>query len=240
MIDKQLLKERFSKNIGTYEDNAVIQKQMVNKLLSFLKTNHYNNVLELGCGTGLLTKNLITNISFDSYVAVDFVEKCELYIKEIDKNINFICDDIEHFIANTNTKYDLIISNATFQWIEDLEKFFCIMISRLSKNGILLFSTFGISNFKELSIFLNNKLNYISVNNLKIILPNSEVEEDILSITFDNPLDVLKHIKYTGVNGISKKKWTKKNVSNFIQQYPRSCMDEVVLTYNPIYVKYVK
>ena len=66
MIDKSLVKKRFSKSLKTYDDNAIVQKQMAEKLVDFLPKKEFNSVLEIGCATGLLTKQLKTKLSFYS------------------------------------------------------------------------------------------------------------------------------------------------------------------------------
>ena len=42
-----------------------------------------SDVLEIGCGTGLLTELAVKNISFKNYTAVDIVPECEKYIKSV-------------------------------------------------------------------------------------------------------------------------------------------------------------
>ena len=60
-INKKLLKTRFKKSLLTYSDNAIIQNQMAKELLiklNELKGNKFNKILEIGCGTGVLTKKM--------------------------------------------------------------------------------------------------------------------------------------------------------------------------------------
>ena len=60
-IDKKLVEERFAKSVSTYDDHAVVQKQMANDLVKLLVESDLqgkNSLFEYGCGTGFLTKRL--------------------------------------------------------------------------------------------------------------------------------------------------------------------------------------
>ena len=163
MIDKTLVKERFKKNLKTYKDNSVIQNKMADKLISMI-SNNPKSILELGCGTGVLTEKLINKYNFIKYNASDIVLECEPYIRKISDKINFIQSDIEEF--EFKEKYDLIISNATFQWIENLEPFIEKLKKQLNPNGELIFSTFGEDNLKEINNITQVGLKYFSLQEL--------------------------------------------------------------------------
>ena len=64
MIDKNLVHKRFAKNLENYNENAKIQKRMAERLLAFVKNRSPKKILEIGCGTGFLTKLISENILF--------------------------------------------------------------------------------------------------------------------------------------------------------------------------------
>ena len=237
-MNKELVKLRFKKNLNTYEENACIQDKMAKKLLSFLDSTKYNNILEIGCGRGLLTRVINERFIFERYTANDIVKECEKYIKEINNDITFMLGDIEQEIKNNTEKYDLIISNASFQWIENLPEFINALIQRLNNNGILLFSTFGKENFREILYTQEKQLKYYSVQELKNILEkySPKIEEEVHLMSFKQPKEVLKHIHSTGVNAIESTFWTRKDLENFENLYNNFCSNHPTLTYNPIYV----
>lgn len=241
-MNKDLIKKRFSKCISTYDENAKIQKRMAEKLLSMLKNENYPKVLEIGCGTGLLTKLAIKKLEFKSYVANDIVGDCKDFITSLSPEIKFVQDDIENIIQKSDNKFDLIISNAAFQWIDDIENFINILYNKLEPNGILLFSTFGVENFRELSFALDKNLSYHSSKEYRELLKNFqlEIDEEAHILAFKTPKDVLKHIKLTGVNAIDETKWTKSDMIRFEKGYNNFCSFRPTLTYNPIYIKISK
>ncbi|MFE0502918.1 malonyl-ACP O-methyltransferase BioC [Peribacillus butanolivorans] len=153
MIDKRLLSKRFSEHAKTYDAYANVQKNMAKQLVDLLpkkNTNHGINILEIGCGTGYLTRLLVKTFPNAAITAVDLapgmVEVAKGTTKE--DRVTFLCTDIEEMVLNEN--YDLIISNATFQWLNNLPATLEKLIARLTAEGSLIFSTFGIDTFQEL------------------------------------------------------------------------------------------
>lgn len=235
-MNKDLIKARFTKSLSTYNENAKIQKKMAERLVNLLDSNSYSNILEIGCGTGFLTELINKKIKFEKYTALDIVKYCEDYIKKINPQINFINDDIENFINNSE-KYDLIISNASLQWVNNFEEIVNNLKQKLSENGTFLISTFGRENFREIGLITGKSLDYYSPKELETMFPQSEIIPEIHIMAFDTPKDVLKHLQLTGVNAIESTNWTKKDLINFENTYRSLCPNRPTLTYNPIYLK---
>ena len=240
MINKELVHDRFAKNLDNYNENAKIQKRMAERLLTFVKNRSPKKVLEIGCGTGFLTKQINENLKFESYRAIDIVEECKTYIQEISQNIIFTPADIENFLKENNETFDLIISNASLQWVEDFEGVINSLKNRLNPNGELVFSTFGNENFREIYHVIGTTLNYFSYSELTKMFPNSIIEPEIHIMAFDSPKEVLKHLQLTGVNGVESQRWTKKDLIKFENGYKNLCNRRPTLTYNPVYIRITK
>lgn len=138
---------------------------------------------------------------------------------------------------------DLITSCSTLQWFADTERFFARCHHFLSDGGILAFSTFGKKNMREIHTLTGHGLEYLSLDNLKVLLsPRFEIlyaEEEIVSLPFGTPLEVLRHLKQTGVTGTEKRVWTRGRLQSFCDEYIRMYGNDdrsVSLTYHPIYV----
>ena len=123
-----------------------------------------------------------------------------------------------------------------FQWIDNLPKFIEKLKNCLTPKGVLLFSTFGTDNLLEISKLTGAGLKYKTVQELNSLLKPQEIFEDRIELEFDTPKDVLKHLKYTGVNAISNNHWTKSDLKEFENGYKTICANGIKLTYNPIYV----
>lgn len=239
MINKALVRDRFSKNLKNYNENAKIQKRMAEKLVSLIKNKKPRKILELGCGTGFLTNLVNQNLSFEEYIAIDIVESCNVYINKISPKIEFLAKDIEDYIELNSEKFDLIISNASLQWVENFERVIKTLENKLNPNGELIFSTFGNENFREIYHILGTSLRYFSNTELHNIFPNAEIEPEIHIMAFDSPKDVLKHLQLTGVNAIENTSWTKKDLTKFENGYKNICSKKMTLTYNPIYIRII-
>jgi len=63
--------------------------------------------------------------------------------------------------------------------------------------------------------------------------------EEKLKLSFASPLEVLKHLKETGVTGIRRQSWTRGELDDFCRRYREQYTapdGTVPLTYHPIYM----
>ncbi|HLR79207.1 MAG TPA: malonyl-ACP O-methyltransferase BioC [Bacillota bacterium] len=170
MINKQLLQKRFSKQATTYDEYASVQKKMAAHLIHQLEHRLINNessspqhILEIGCGTGYLTSILLEKFPDAVITAVDLSPgMIDVARKRFDEQkINFICGDIEQL--NLDQTFDLIISNATFQWFNHLEVTLQKLCYALKETGWLTFSTFGERTFHELYTSYEQALSKLNI-----------------------------------------------------------------------------
>ena len=123
MINKELVKLRFEKNLRTYDNSAVVQRKMAKILaekISSLCGTEFSKIFEFGVGTGFLTRDILEKISFDEYCANDIMAESGDYVKRIIKNVKFLQGDIEKI--EPDEKFDLIVSNAVMQWVLDFDE----------------------------------------------------------------------------------------------------------------------
>ena len=168
MIDKQQVKSHFSKNASNYNQYAHVQKKMKDILIKFILQNNKDfneikSILEIGCGTGYLTSTLAEIFPSAHITAVDIAPGmiAEVKSKFISNSLNFICADIEEI--ELNNTYDIVISNATFQWFNHMPVTLKKLYTSLNPNGMLCFSTFGEYTFRELNECFNNTRQAMSI-----------------------------------------------------------------------------
>ena len=238
-MNKDLIQSRFSKNLKNYNENAKIQKRMAEKLFTLVKNKKVKSILEIGCGTGFLTQLTAKYLSFENYTAIDIVEECSSYMLDINSKISFIACDIEDFLTQNDDKYDLIISNASLQWVNDFENVVNTLKSKLNCGGELVFSTFGKENFREIFHLMGTTLKYYSESELNDTFKPDEIFSEIHIMAFSSPKEVLRHLQMTGVNAIENRMWTKKDLTKFENGYKNLCVLRPTLTYNPIYLRFV-
>lgn len=226
IMNEMLLKKRFQKSIVSYNENAFIQKSMAETLVNILPGKDYDAILEIGCGSGFLTQQCSQKLNYQKYTANDIVNECYSMITKYDKNIQFLSGNIEN-IKLENKIYNLIISNAVFQWFKNPYKTIEQLKTHLTPGGTFAFSSFGHRNFYEIKELLGIGLDYFEYSN--------KVKEDIVEIEFTSIIELLKHIKQTGVNAITNYTFTKGRLQEFERKYIER-FGKIKLTYNPVYV----
>lgn len=247
MTDKNRVRKRFQTSADSYNENALIQKEtageLIEKLLKISGKN-YDRILEIGCGTGLLTQKIKENLTFKVFYANDLSSDYEKRIQAVIPNAHFYWGDAEEiqFPENLN----LIISNAVFQWFDRLEHAFARFHQILQKNGSLAFTTFGNKNYQEIKSITGNSLQYPSLSRIidlgkKYFLPQ-EAKKTLKTLYFKTPLEVIKHIHKTGVNGNSKAGWNRIDFSDFEKKYQDFYAEGrgYSLTYEPYYFIFKK
>lgn len=234
-INPKLIKNQFEKSLDTYNENASVQKLMAEKLVTEttkIKCD-FDNILELGSGAGLLTREIVKTLNFKHYFANDLVEKSQYYIKNIIPDAMFYCGNAQKI--KPTQKMDLIISNAMFQWFKTIDA--DNYKNLLNTDGILAFSSFSPENFKEIRELTGISLDYKTLDELKRIFEKNfeilYVEEFIHTLKFITPLELLAHMKNTGVNALTAQHWTFKEVKDFCDKYSQK-FPEITLTYAPI------
>jgi len=235
MLDKNLIEKKFKNSIEFYDDNAIIQEKMAKKLVSLINRTNFNNILEIGSYSGILTKKIIKKFDFENYLALDIVDSFEK-IKSLSPKIKFQKEDVESF--KTKEKFNLIIANASLQWCNDFSVTIEKLKSYLAQDGILALTTFASDNFFEIRESFNISLDYKTIEEIEKIFKNSKIEQEIHTLQFKSPNELLKHLKLTGVNAISKNTLNYKEIKKSMEILDKKFQNK--LTYKPVYIIFSK
>ena len=131
VIDKQLVRERFCSTLKSYGTHAVVQKAMARELAEMIcsvqPSRSFDRVLEVGAGSGALMAELLSCCSVEAYYANDLVEESRHCLLEVldrfaVQEFHFLAGDIEQ-LEELPSELDLVTSNATLQWLDDLDGF---------------------------------------------------------------------------------------------------------------------
>lgn len=227
-IDPQKVSNHFKRSIGTYDDGAVVQKNVGSNLIGLLDNFpqiYYDRVLEIGCCTGSMTEMLCRNNMIKQLWLNDLVAECtEVAAERIGSHVvqtHCLGGDISTTAIPDNL--DLVISASTFQWIEDLPRCFDIFCKSLNDRGYLVFSLFAKGTMQQVRELLGIGLSYLDAIELANILKRNFVIEHIKTtphtLHFKNPREVLRHIQKTGVGGAGDFFWTPSRLRKFESDY---------------------
>ena len=122
----------FSKIASSYEKNSLVQKTAAETLLHLLKIRENDNVLDLGCGVGNLTKK-IREISKGKVVGIDPSDKMISEAKSRQFDITFEVKSAE--TMDYHNRFEVIFCNSAFQWLKDPQKALKNCLNALRKNG---------------------------------------------------------------------------------------------------------
>ncbi|HEY2491704.1 MAG TPA: malonyl-ACP O-methyltransferase BioC [Paenibacillus sp.] len=173
MISKNsAIQRQFNRHASSYDAQAHIQRTMADQLTKSLvewKDEGFtdeSSILEIGCGTGALTEILVNKCPNASITALDIapamIEQAEQRVlSAITKHLNarqsttdrlrFLKADVEMWAVRAETdSFDLIVSNACFQWLSNPETTLGHLRRILRSSGLLIFTTFGPDTFCEL------------------------------------------------------------------------------------------
>ena len=151
-MDKRLVRTHFGRSSKTYDEYAVVQKKMGLRLAAMVATaGSFNRILEIGCGTGFLTKQLAVLYPQAEIIASDI---SPLMLDEAREKLGEYAN-IEYMVADGEAltlagSFDLIVSNAAFQWFKDYPAALEGLKEKLTPGGCLFYATFGEKTFWEL------------------------------------------------------------------------------------------
>ncbi len=240
MIDKQKVAKHFNRAVESYDAAAIVQRDMAQRLLSLLPEDfEAHHILEIGCGTGLLTTLLSQRFAAARFTVNDLCPTmCNRTARPIALRTTCIAGDAERL--DFPDRYRLIASAATIQWFSDLPNFLSRIEASLDDRGMMLFSTFGGDNLKELRRTTGKGLPYFSGEMLQELFERHytdvTVVEERHTLVFDSPIEVLRHMQQTGANGLAGAHFSLRRFSEQYRTLYTTDNGGVSLTYHPIYI----
>lgn len=213
LADKDRLIRNFSRYAHLYDKYADVQRLMAYELIKEVPCDGSRSILEIGCGTGNYTRLLRDRFKSAHLKALD-ISKAMVEIakdKLQDDGIEFLVGDGE--LIELDDRYDLITSNAAFQWFDCLEKALANYKDALITNGVIAFSIFGPKTFWELSHTLKEAFENESISSddfldkeilakiLRRYFMRVSVREFELKEKHSSLMELLNKIRYTGARG---------------------------------------
>jgi malonyl-ACP O-methyltransferase BioC len=251
-MNKGLITKRFTRGLATYEAEAGVQEQAARMVASRL-CNHFPEVchrlLEIGCGTGMLTREIVRKMSVRNWFLNDIVPECESLVRKHlaclsesqQAQVHFLNGDAE--TIPFPSELDAITSSSALQWMHDLPGLLAKAHTALRQGGWFCASSFGPENLTEVRQLTGIGLPYPDISALREWLQKDYDEVHIWEqkrvLYFDSPGDVLVHLRKTGVNGIRAQLWTPAALRQFSKEYSKIFAQDgqVPLTYHLVFLE---
>lgn len=244
-IDLSHIARRFARACRTYNDEAVAQQKICRTAAEYLseaaESISVNTALEIGCGTGGFTEYLQAMFPYARWTLNDLCEESVVIARRLaNENAIVVAGDAEK--VNWNANYDLIVSASAVQWFRHPDTWIASMANIQEEGGILFFTTFLPGTLSEIRSITSKGLDYPTTDDwlgwLDGYYDVEMIKDEEIILAFDTPIDVLKHLKLTGVTATGNEFWTRSKLGEFSVSYKELYSESdgrVKLTYHPVY-----
>lgn len=154
-------RRNFSRGAVSYDRAASFQNSVAGAIVASLKSSGYGagrlDILELGCGTGLLTGRILDLLPDSGILAcdlsTDMLEVCEAkFMSDIASGrLRLMEHDFDKPIPVDIGLFDLVVSSLALQWASDLKASLRMACAALKPQGALMLSVPLAGSLAELS-----------------------------------------------------------------------------------------
>ena len=139
------------------------QKEWGTRIVAELNLTGAESILDLGCGDGVLTKQMANLVPKGEVLGIDASVGMIETAKELEgDNLSFSCQDINNMVFSN--QFDLVFSNAALHWVKNHERLLNSCKIALKPGGVVRFNFAGdgnCSNFYEVIRHVMNHPAYI-------------------------------------------------------------------------------
>ena len=218
-LEYEAIRKSFNDIANQYEVNAVLQKEVLFRLLERLDDEQKldaklkpTHIVDLGCGTGWAIPEIIKLFPDCRISALDFSQSM---LNEIPKNdaVEIIMGDV-HDLPFGDNSVDVVFSNMVLHWSNEQDVFSEAM-RVLKPDGLLIMSCLGETSLVELKqAWLSvDKLSHVhdfpALHNLgddllKQGFSEVVVNAEIITLTYKNIIALMKDIKASGGQNVNE------------------------------------
>ena len=218
-INKQKIRHAFDRAADSYDEAAVLQKEVCSRLLERLDYVRLQPqwILDVGVGTGEAISPLMQRYRKASIVALDLSEQMLQKASKhgrLFRKPELVCADLEALPFADNS-FDLVFSSLALQWCNNLGETMKGLLRVLKPGGLLMFTTFGPDTLKELKASWQSIDNALHVNPfidmhdvgdemLKCGFAGPVIEAETITVNYDNVDRLMQDLRDIGANVTSE------------------------------------
>ena len=220
-ISSAQVRRAFSGATNTYDEHAVLQREVADRLLQHIEFAKIDprRILDIGCGTGYFTRLITRRFKKADVTALDLSEgmvRCTSQARGRrmpwhGKRHHVVSDGC--LLPFADGSFDLVCSSLAMQWTSDPLLMMQEMRRVLAPGGVMLFSTFGRRTLSELRQSLaeisNERAGLVlpfpditslgdSLMNLAVELPVTDA--DLFTLTYPNTMALVRELKNIGAS----------------------------------------
>ena len=237
-IDKPQIRRRFHRAADSYDQVAVLQREVGERLIERLPLilMQPQTILDVGCGTGFCTRALQDHYRKARVIGLDLAPAMLQATRRRGRwlrPIRTVCADAER-LPLASESMDMVFSNVALQWLPDLERVFAEFQRVLRPGGLLMFSSFGPDTLKELReawAQVDDKPHvheFIDMHDVGDALIQARFADPVMdmeafTLTYDDPMGVLRDLRGLGAgnaaSGRSRGLTTRRRLQAMCQAY---------------------
>lgn len=223
--------KEFSRFAHQYNHYNMIQTEVAKSLVEALPLTPYSTIVDMGCGSGEVYKNIIRcGHHFERFIALDASKEMLSLHPDSDNIVKLLVD---FNMIDTYSRFDVdeksvLLSSSALQWSKDLD----FTISQLaSKCKRAHFAIFTSGTFKTLHQIAKIDSPIYTQKELQEVLEtyyDATFKTKVYRLDFSNVREMFKYIKKSGVSG-GDKQLSYKETKYLMENYPLKYLEFEVL-----------
>lgn len=218
-LDPRAVATSFHAAAARYDEVAVLQREVGARLLERLDLIRLTpqTVLDIGCGTGQVTRGLMERYRKARVLGLDLAPGMLLRARKRApwlRTLHVVCADAAS-LPLASGSCDLVFSNFTLQWCRDLDRVFAEARRVLRPGGLFLFSTLGPDTLRELREAWAHADGYNHVNAftdmhdvgdalLRARFADPVMDVERFTLTYADVYALMRELKVLGAHNVSR------------------------------------
>lgn len=200
-MDIKQIARHFSRHANDYEQMAVMQKDIADRLLKMIPEKEYSTILDIGCGSGYLCRKLRKCFSAAEITGVDIAPEMIRLAEKSDPKGRYICKDFMK-MKISKKKYDLIVSSSVLHWAENVH---LALEKHQALGNTIAYTVFVAPSLKSMKkaffhsykkaglTYRQHLISFPDIRQLPFVIKSAEYKQD-----YDSWRDAFKAIKAIG------------------------------------------